>query len=55
MEQQKIKRIVTIDKTGEIIEKICDKYCKYPEVWDEEKEGKTLQEAVCDSCPLNDL
>lgn len=41
---------------GHIAAQICDKYCKYPEKWDEEKEGKELYESeICDNCPLRRL
>lgn len=36
--------------------KICDQYCKYPFIWDEEKEGVCLAESdICKNCPLNYL
>lgn len=35
---------------------MCNKYCKYPDTWDEEKEGCELIDSdVCDNCPLNKL
>lgn len=38
----------------EIAEQICDEYCKYPQQWDEEKEGVPLSDSeVCRNCPLN--
>ena len=45
---------------GEIIEEvkndICNNYCKYPDTWDEEKEGvELINSEVCDKCPLNRL
>ena len=46
---------------GQIIEEvkneICDKYCKWPDIWDEEKEGCELSESdVCNyKCPLHKL
>lgn len=27
---------------NEVIEEICNKYCKYPDIWDEDKEGVEL-------------
>lgn len=40
----------------EIADEICDKYCKYPEQWDEEKEGCELCNSdICKNCPLNRL
>lgn len=35
---------------------MCDKYCKYPNEWDAEKEGMELEESeICGNCPLNIL
>lgn len=35
---------------------MCEHYCKYPETWDEEKEGCELCESeVCANCPLGRL
>ena len=40
----------------EIANEICNNYCKYPEQWDEEKEGCELSESeYCTNCPLNRL
>ena len=37
----------------EIVEDMCRNYCKYPEKWDEEKEGIELCESDhCKECPL---
>ncbi len=39
-----------------IADEICNKYCKYPETWDEEVEGCELSESdICKNCPLNFL
>ena len=44
------------DIIGEVIEEICNKYCKYPELWDEEEEGMELCDSeICRNCPLNRL
>lgn len=45
---------------SEVIEEIktemCNNYCKYPYIWDAEKEGMQLDEsAICEDCPLNRL
>ena len=32
---------------------MCDKYCKYPETWDEEKDGQLCDSEICENCPLN--
>lgn len=40
----------------EIVEDMCLNYCKYPEKWDEEKEGVELAESdICKNCPLGRL
>lgn len=38
------------------LEDICNNYCKYPDIWDSEKEGCELWESeTCAHCPLNDI
>lgn len=49
-----------IKSVTKIIEEVCDEfcsnYCKYPEIWDEEKEGCELPESdVCANCPIGRL
>lgn len=46
-----------ISKTiEEVKEEICLRYCKYPDTWDEEKEGIYLADSdICMNCPLNRL
>lgn len=40
----------------DITEEICNKYCKYPDIWDEEKEGCELCDSdICANCPLGRL
>ena len=40
----------------EIASEICEHYCKYPDIWDEEKEGCDLSESeFCQECPLSRL
>jgi len=40
----------------EIAEDICNNYCKWPDLWDEEKEGMELMDSEhCQNCPLNRL
>lgn len=40
----------------EISNEICNNYCKYPEQWDEEKEGCELIDSdICLNCPLGRL
>lgn len=39
-----------------VVEEMCNKYCKYPDSWDEEKEGIELMDSsICRGCPLNKL
>ena len=39
----------------EVIEEMCTKYCKYPDIWDEETWGELFDSDVCQNCPLNKL
>lgn len=41
----------------EVLNEFCQDYCKYPDIWDEEKEGCELSESeLCQKfCPLNRL
>ena len=40
----------------EISDEMCRNYCKWPDLWDEEKEGTELAESEhCRNCPLNRL
>ena len=40
----------------EVVEEMCDKFCKYKDTWDEEAEGIELCESdICGNCPLNRL
>ncbi len=40
----------------EVKEEICLRYCKYPNIWDPEKEGCELFDSdICKNCPLNRL
>lgn len=35
---------------------ICDHYCKWPDLWDEEKEGMCLEDSEhCQNCPTQRL
>ena len=44
------------EQIQDIVSEFCDKYCKYPEQWDEEKEGVQLSESeICKNCPLTRL
>ena len=51
---QKLKSIPQI--LEDIVNEMCDKYCKYPQEWDEEAEGIELSDSdICANCPLNRL
>ena len=40
----------------QVADEICDKYCKWPVLWDAEKEGCDLSESdICMNCPLTRL
>ena len=40
----------------DITETMCSHYCKYPDIWDPEKEGIELADSdICKNCPLNRL
>lgn len=40
----------------DITREMCEKYCKWPDLWDEEKEGVELCDSEhCKNCPLNKL
>lgn len=46
-----------IDNEIETVAKeICDEYCKWPLLWDEEAEGEPLEEShICKNCPFTRL
>ena len=49
-----------MNKTKEQLEQIAEdfynNYCKYPDIWDEEKEGYELSESdICATCPISKL
>lgn len=48
-----------MDKEKEIeslLQTMCDKYCKWPEIWDEDIKEMPLSESEhCKNCPLNKL
>ena len=44
------------DILDEIAAEFCDKYCKWPYLWDDEKEGMDLCESEhCENCPMTRL
>lgn len=41
------------DQIQKIAEDFCSHYCKYPDTWDEDKEGCDLADSdVCANCPI---
>ena len=54
--EKKSLRELTEEYIEDVAQEICDSYCKYPEQWDAEKEGKELIDSdICINCPLNRL
>ena len=54
IEEIRKMRITTSDINDLVKDEICEHYCKYPDSWDEEKEGMELSESViCKKCPLD--
>ena len=42
-----------IEIINEVCAELCDKYCKWPQKWDAEKEGMELCESdICGNCPM---
>ena len=35
-----------------IVEEMCDKYCKYPQIYEYEKDGDKKLEIECKQCPI---
>ena len=38
-----------------VAEEICQKYCKWPDQWDEEEKGELSESDICANCALNRL
>ena len=54
MNKDRIKGVPEIIE--EVKDDICNNYCKWPDIWDEEAEGCELEESDhCRNCPLNRL
>ena len=50
------KRDRKLEHIEDIAKDMCEHYCKYPDIWDEDKEGIDLSESdYCMNCPLNRL
>lgn len=51
MEKKSIRGMI-----ADVADRLCTEYCKYPDTFDEEKEGCELVDSdICKNCPLNDL
>lgn len=45
-----------LQQIEDIANEFCTNYCKYPDIWDAEKEGCELMESdICQECPFNRL
>jgi hypothetical protein len=44
-----------LEMLEDIANDICNNYCKYPDQWDEEKNGPLCDSDVCANCPCNRL
>ena len=57
MKENEIVAVTNIPRILEFIaDKICNEYCKYPEIWNEEEQGCELSESdICAECPLRHL
>lgn len=56
LKRMKEKLHQTGKKLEEAAENMCEHYCKWPHIWDEDKQGKTLSDSdICKNCPLNVL
>lgn len=43
------------DQLEEIRDQMCNNYCHYPYIWDEDKDGELCESEVCAECPLSRL
>lgn len=44
------------EQIEEVVQDMCNHFCKYPDTWDPEVEGYDLAESEhCQNCPLNRL
>ena len=51
-----VKRRIDVDELEQALSSICDKYCKYPLIWDEDKMKSELAESeICRFCPVNEI
>lgn len=53
MEKERNKPVTVSSILEEVINDMCDKYCKYPEQFTGDEEDELYK--ICDSCPLNKL
>lgn len=44
------------EQIEEVVEEMCNEYCKWPVLWNPERDGGELSESEhCQNCPLNRL
>lgn len=43
------------DQLEEIRDQMCNNYCHYPFIWDEDQDGELCESEYCQNCPLSRL
>ena len=41
-----------IEEYAKMAEDMCNDYCKYPLIWDEERLGDLSESEICENCPI---
>ena len=41
------------EQLQEIVDMMCNDYCRYPREWNEEEQGELSESEICANCPLN--
>lgn len=56
MRKNNVEDMTITEQLQKIFDEMCSHYCKYPDLWDEEKEGCELVDSEhCQNCPLGKL
>lgn len=56
IQHEEEQRKTIVQQMQDIVDEMCDKFCKWPDLWDEKAEGMELCESDhCRNCPLNRL
>ena len=56
MRKNNVEDMTRTEQLQKIFDDMCRNYCKWPDLWDEEKEGCELSESEhCQNCPLGKL